>query len=90
MQPRNLERRLNDLERASEPANQINTIIFRGVYPGRLDAEVHRITGPDGGEWLRADGETEQELEDRATREVKRNDHGFAQLFAFTSEVNHA
>jgi hypothetical protein len=74
-----LERRISALEQAS-PAGRITAIIHRVVTPGDLDAEAQTAKGVDGGEWTRKLGETENDLIDRALREVSRNRHGVARL----------
>lgn len=84
----NLEKRIAALEATSAPADEM-TIIRRFVIPGRLDAEIHRLRGDDGEEWTRQLGETEQELIDRASLEVKRNSYGVACLTADSGEVQH-
>ena len=74
-----LERRVCALERAS-PNNEPVTIIRRIVDPGRLDAEFHSLRADDGELWTRLPGETEQDLTDRASGEVRRNRMGIAIL----------
>lgn len=74
-----LERRLSALEQAS-PADRIDAIIHRIVTPGDLDAEAQTARGIDGGEWTRQSGETEDDLIDRALREVPRKVGGVARL----------
>jgi hypothetical protein len=53
------------------------------VTPGHLDDEVTRIRDDMHRFWTRMPGESEQELIDRATREVSRNANGFGSLYAF-------
>lgn len=75
-----LERRLSELERAS-PAERITAIIHRIVSPGNLNAEAttaREVDGPGG--WRRLADETEDDLIDRALREVPRNPGGVARL----------
>lgn len=89
-----LERRISALEQAS-PHNEQLTIIRRILSPGRLDAEIHRISSRGGDQqWLREPGESERAVLDRAIREVQRNAKGFAVVTAWPgqalSEVNHA
>ena len=84
-----LEKRIAALEATSAPADDM-TIIRRFVSPGELDAEIHRLRDDDGKLWTRQPGETEQELIDRATLEVKRNSYGVACLTADGGEVPHA
>ena len=84
-----LEKRIAALERTNAPADEI-TIIRRFVSPGRLDAEIHRLRDNDGNLWTRQTGETEQELIDRASLEVKRTPWGVASLTADTAKVPHA
>lgn len=74
-----IEKRIAALEQASPPADGM-VIMRRFVSPGRLDAEIHRLTDDDGKCWDRQPGESEQGLIDRASREVKRNEWGFAGL----------
>ena len=84
-----LEKRIAALETTSAPADDM-TIIRRFVRPGHLDAEIHRLRDDDGKEWTRQPGETEQELIDRASLEVKRTPWGIASLTADGAEVLHA
>ena len=76
-----LEKRITALETTSAPADDM-TIIRRVVSPGHLDAEIHRLRDDDGKLWTRQPDETEQELVDRATFEVKRTPLGVASLIA--------
>ena len=75
----NIEKRISALEATSAPADDM-TIIRRIVRPGHLDAEIHRLRADDGAIWERLPGETERELIDLATLEVKRNPWGVASL----------
>ena len=50
------------------------------VSPGQLDAEIYAMRGDDGNFLGAATGETEQELIDRASIEVKRSPWGVARL----------
>lgn len=85
-----LEKRIAALEATSTPADDL-TIIRRFVSPGHLDAEIHRLHDDDDGKlWTRQPGETEQELIDRASLEVKRTPWGIASLTADGAEVPHA
>lgn len=77
----NLEKRIAVLESANPPADEI-TIIRKFVSSGHLDAEIHRLRDDDGKLWTRQPGETEQELIDRATLEVKRTPWGVGYLMA--------
>lgn len=74
-----LERRLSVLEQAS-PADRIDAIIHRVIVPGDLDAEARTARGIDGGEWTRQPGETEDDMIDRALREIPRKPGGVAKL----------
>lgn len=85
----NIERRIAALEAANPPADDM-TIIRRFVSVGQLDAEIYRLKDDEGKLWTRQAGETEQELLDRATLEVKRNPWGIASLTADDAEVSHA
>lgn len=85
----NIERRIAALEAINAPAGEF-TIIRRFVQPGHLDAELYRLRDDDGKLWTRKPGETEQELIDRATLEVKRNPWGVAILTMDDVEVLHA
>ena len=85
----NLEKRIAALEATSAPADEM-TIIRRFVSPGHLDAEIHRLRDDDGKAWMRQPGETEQQLIDRASLEVKRTPWGIASLTADDAEVPHA
>ena len=84
-----LEKRIAALETTSALADDM-TIIRRFVSPGHLDAEIHRLRGDDGEEWTRQPGETEQELIDRASLEVKRDSRGVSFLTAEAEEVPYA
>ena len=81
-----LEKRITALETTSAPADDM-TIIRRIVSLGNLDAEIHRLRDDNGKIWTRQPSETEQELIDRATLEVKRNPWGVASLTADNVEV---
>ena len=72
-----LEKRIAALETTSAPADDM-TIIRRFVSPGHLDDEIFCLCDDDGNQWTRQPNETEQELKDRATKEVKRNAWGVA------------
>ncbi len=84
-----LEKRIAALEATSAPADEM-TIIRRFVSPGGSDGEIHRLRDDDGKTWTRQPSETEQELIDRASLEVKRNPWGIASLTADGAEVLHA
>lgn len=85
----NLEKRVAALELVNPPADDL-TIIRRYVRPGHLDAEIYRLRDDDGTLWIRQPGETEQELIDRATLEVKRNALGIASLRTDDFGICHA
>ena len=85
----NLEKRIAAMEAKSGPVDNM-TIIRSFVSPGHLDAEIHRLRDDDGKAWMRRPGETEQELIDRASLEVKRTPWGIASLTADDVEVPHA
>jgi hypothetical protein len=74
-----LEKRIAALEATSAPADEM-TIIRRFVSPGGSDGEIHRLRDDDGKIWTRQPSETEQELIDRASLEVKRTPWGVASL----------
>lgn len=82
----NLEKRIAALEATTAPADEI-TIIRKFVIPGHLDAEIYRLRDDDGKLWTRQTGESEQELIDRATLEVKRTPWGVASLTADDGKV---
>jgi hypothetical protein len=82
----NLEKRIDALEAKTAPADEL-TIIRRFVRPGNLDGEVNRLRDDDGNQWTRQTGESEQELIDRASLEVKRSPWGAASLTADDGEV---
>ena len=84
----NLEKRIAALEATTAPTDDM-TIIRRIVRPEHLDDEICRLHDDEGGLWLRRPGETEKELIDRATLEVKRNSYGVACLTADAGEVQH-
>ena len=73
-----LETRITALETAS-PTDDL-TIIRHFVSPGLLDDEIFCLCDDHGNQWTRQPNETEQELKDRATAEVKRNAWGVAIL----------
>ncbi len=75
----NLEKRIAYLEQANPPA-EVLTIIRLIVGTGQLIGEVCRLRGDDGEMWARLPGETERELINRATLEVKRSPWGVARL----------
>ena len=85
----NLEKRIAAMEAKSGPVDNM-TIIRSFVSPGHLDAEIHRLRDDDGKAWMRQPGETEQQLIDRASLEVKRTPWGIASLTADDVEVPHA
>ncbi|MCP5263643.1 MAG: hypothetical protein H6929_20020 [Rhodoferax sp.] len=75
-----LERRLFALEQAN-PVDRIDAIIHRIVTPGELDAEATMAREIDGaGEWRRLADESEDDLIDRALREIPRRPGGVARL----------
>ena len=82
----NLKTRLAKLEAVALPPKEL-TLIRRFVSPGQIDREMNRLHDGDGYEWTRQPGETEQELIDRASREVKRTPWGVAILTADDGEV---
>ena len=75
----NLEKRIAALE-ATTATNDDMTIIRRYVSPGNVDGELCSLRDDVGTLWTRQSDESEQELIDRATREVKRNLQGFGCL----------
>ena len=79
-----LEKRIAVLEQAN-PAADVMTIIRRIVSPGHLDSEINCLRDDDGRLWTRQTVETEGELIDRATLEVKRSPQGVARLRAYSS-----
>ena len=81
----NIERRLAAMAATNMPADQF-TIIRRMVSPGQLDAEIYALRGDDGNFWARQLGETEQELIDRASIEVKRSPWGVARLITASAD----
>ena len=73
----NLDRRLAALESVAATDNRIDVIIRKIVSPGRVGAEIHRITAAGGDQqWLRGIDESEPDFQDRASREVHRNAKG--------------
>ena len=76
-----LEKRIAALEATTAPADEI-TIMRCIVSPGHLDAEITRLRDDDGQLWTRQTGESEQELIDRASLEVKRSPWAIASLIA--------
>ena len=91
----NLDRRLAALESVAATDNRIDVIIRKIVSPGRVGAEIHRITAAGGDQqWLRGIDESEPDFQDRASREVHRNAKGFAVMVAWpgenSTEAHHA
>ncbi len=82
---KNLETRIAALERA-QPDAKSWTIIRRIVSPDNLHAAINHIRAADGQVWARLPDESEQDFTDRASREVKRNQWGNAQLIASERE----
>lgn len=85
----NLDKRVAALESKSGQAENL-TFIRHYVSAGHLDEEIYRLRDDYGNTWTRQPNETEQELKDRATKEVKRNPLGFAILTASDGAVPHA
>lgn len=81
-----LEKRIAALETTSARFDDM-TIIRRVINPGHLHTEIHRLRDDDGKEWTRQPGETEQQLIDRVSIEVKRNLWGVSCLTADAAEV---
>ena len=78
-----LEKRIAELEKASSIGEGVTTIVVRFVTSGNLDDELRELHDwKNGQQWKRLPGETEQELEMRATSEVTRNGPGSALLMA--------
>lgn len=84
-----IEKRIAALEAKKAPVEEY-TLIRRFVSPGQPDTEIFRLSNDDGNVWDRQPGETQQELIDRATLEVKRTPWGVACLTANSREVSHA
>ena len=79
----NLEKRIAELEKGASMDEGPLTIVIRPLAPGNLDEEVQALRAQNGSQrWTRQPGETEQELIDRASREVTRNGPGCALLMA--------
>ena len=76
-----LENRIAALEAISAPVNNM-TIIRRFVSPGGCDGEIYRLRDINDTHWTRHLGETEEELIERASSEVRRNVMGLASLIA--------
>ena len=83
------EKRIAALEAQKAPTEKY-TLIRRFVSPGQPDTEIYRLSDDDGKLWARQPGETQQELIERATLEVKRTPWGVACLTADSREVSHA
>lgn len=81
----NLERRVCALESAS-PSVEERTFVVRFVSPGDPDAEIDGLRTNEGQHWARLPKESEQDLIDRATREVERNQWGAAMLLSTVDE----
>ena len=76
-----LEKRIEALETAGAIGVAPITNIVRFIKPGRLDAAIEALHTKSGQSWQRMEGETQQELIDRATYEVERTAWGAALLF---------
>ena len=83
-----LEKRIAALESANPAAGFPKTIIIRIVEPVNLTPDYNHMSAEDGTVWTRRTGEDAQDFEDRARREVVRNERGMARLVA--KEVRHA
>ena len=69
-----LEKRINELEKASSIGEGRTTIVVQFMSPENLDGEIQELHDSKGLQhWRRQPGETEQALIDRATLEVTRN-----------------
>ena len=78
-----LERRIAELEKAGSTGEGPMTIVIRCVTTGNLDGEIQELNDWKGSQqWKRQPGETEQELIDRASREVTRSGPGCPLLMA--------
>ena len=86
---KSLETRIAALERVTCTTDDL-TIIRRVVTPGEPVGEITRLRDDDGTTWTRQTGESEQELIDRASLEVKRTAWGVASLTADDAKVPHA
>lgn len=75
----NLKARIAALEATNTKAKFV-TVIRRMLTAGNAGAEIHDLSAEDGTRWTLQPGETEQELIERASLEVKRNSWGFACL----------
>ena len=81
----NLEKRIAELEKGASMDEGPTTIVVRPLRRGNLDEELLALRAQNGSQrWTRQPGETEQELIDRASREVTRNGPGCALLMAGT------
>ena len=85
----NLEKRIAALEVTTTPADDL-TIIRRFISPGHLGGEITSLRDDNGKRWTRQTGESEQELIDRASLEVKRSPWGVASLTADFVELRRA
>jgi hypothetical protein len=83
-----LDKRVEALEKTQPPVENL-TIIRRFVSPGFLNEEIRCLSDDFGNRWDRQPGETEQELIDRASSEVRHNAWGVGQL-STKDEVQHA
>ena len=81
----NLEKRIAELEKGASMDEGPTTIVVRPLRRGNLDEELLALRAQNGSQrWTRQPGETEQELIDRASREVTRKGPGCALLMAGT------
>ena len=78
----NLEKRIAALETASAVGIEPRTILVTFAKPGQAETEIQALHTDQGAQsWIRLDGETQQELIDRATAEAERTAWGVALLF---------
>lgn len=83
-----IEKRLIELERTA--LNEEITIVLRFDEPGNMEAEVMGLEAYGGGRsWSRADGESEDDFIQRASKEAQRT-NGFATLMQTFKEDSHA
>ena len=77
-----LEKRVEALEQSVPRADTVTTIFLVPGTNQPTQREIRRVTGGNGQEWTRQPGETEEELFDRASREVTRSGLGCIALMA--------
>lgn len=70
----NLKSRIDTLEKSSLTSDEITTIVVKFLSPDNRGAEIQTLKDSQSDQqWMRQPGESEQEIIDRATKEVQRD-----------------